>query len=74
MLSVLRHSLSKQISKGLVIRSHATSGQFIDRIFEILGDTQVGWDAGRAIGDTVATDTILTKQNHATVKVSFHRL
>lgn len=29
----------------------------------------MGWDAGRAIGDIVASDIILTKQNFATVKV-----
>lgn len=34
-----------------------------------MGDSQVGWDAGRAIGDIVATDAILTKQNHANIRV-----
>jgi len=43
--------------------------RFVDRLFEVLGDEQIGWDAARGIGEIGSTDKILTKRNHAIIRV-----
>ena len=42
----------------------------VDQLFGLFGDAQISWDAARAVGSIPATDKILTKKNHAIVKVS----
>lgn len=59
-----------QISKALLIQSHPDSMRFVDRLFDVLGDEQIGWDAARAIGEIGGVDTILTRRHHAIVKVN----
>lgn len=44
--------------------------RFVDRLFEVLGDQQVGWYAARAIGEIGGSDKILTKRNHAKIRVN----
>lgn len=58
-----------QIAKALVIRNDSTVMRYVDRLFELFGDAEVSWDAARALGTVVATDKILTKKNHAIIKV-----
>ena len=63
-----------QISRALLVRNHPEALPFINRLFELFDDPEVGWDAARAIGQACAVDKVLTKRNHAVVKVAFpHR-
>lgn len=43
---------------------------YTERLFTLFDDVEVNWDAARAIGGIVKTDKVLTKQNHAVVKVN----
>lgn len=58
-----------QISKALLVQNHPDSIWFVDSLFNVLNDEHIGWDAARAIGEIGAADNILTKRNHAIVKV-----
>jgi DNA repair/transcription protein MET18/MMS19 len=58
-----------QISRALLVRGHPKALSFVDRLFELFGDVDVGWDAARAIGQIGTADDVLTKRNHAIVKV-----
>jgi DNA repair/transcription protein MET18/MMS19 len=42
---------------------------FSERLYDLLKDKEVGWEAAKAFGNIVDSDTILTKDNHANVKV-----
>ena len=39
-----------------------------------LGDPNVGWDAARAIGQVGIVDNVLTKHNHAIIKVMLYEI
>jgi DNA repair/transcription protein MET18/MMS19 len=43
--------------------------RFRDALFEAAKDEAIGWTAAKAIGEIVAVDGVLTKKNHAIVKV-----
>ncbi|KAI0686671.1 ARM repeat-containing protein [Cytidiella melzeri] len=58
-------------TKGLLIRGHPLAQSCADRLFELFGDGSVSWAAARAIGEIVRQDTVLTKKNHAIVKLLF---
>ena len=57
------------MSKALIVRNHPLALSFSERLFQVFGDEAVGWDAAKACGEIPGTDTILTKQNHAVIKV-----
>lgn len=57
-----------QVSKALLVQNHVFSQQFTNRLFEVFDDS-INWDAARALGEVGGSDIILTKRNHATVKV-----
>ncbi|KAH8075854.1 ARM repeat-containing protein [Cristinia sonorae] len=57
------------ITRALLVRGHALFASFTDKLFELFEDTEISWDAARALGSIVATDKILTKRNHAVVKM-----
>ena len=43
----------------------------VDLLFEVFGDSEVGWEAAKVVGETASGgDDILTKSNHAIIKVS----
>jgi len=42
---------------------------FVDALFEAVKDGEIGWTAAKAIGEIAAADGILTKKNHAIVKI-----
>jgi len=44
---------------------------FSDKLFSLFDDEDVSWDAARAIGQISAADKILTKRNHAILRVGF---
>jgi DNA repair/transcription protein MET18/MMS19 len=52
-----------------VVQSHLLAAKFTDRLFETFDDADISWDAAKAIGDIAGSDLILTRQNHAIVKV-----
>ncbi|KAI9458702.1 ARM repeat-containing protein [Russula earlei] len=57
------------ISRALLVRNHPKALPFVNRLFELFDDTKVGWDAARAIGQAGTVDKVLTKRNHAVIKV-----
>lgn len=42
---------------------------FSERLYDSLRDKEIGWVAAKALGEIVESDAILTKANHADVKV-----
>lgn len=58
------------MTKALLTRGDALAQTFTDRLFTLFDDPDVGWSAARAIGQIVSQDRILTKKNHAVIKVS----
>ena len=54
-----------------MVRNHPQALPFVNRLFELFDDTEVGWDAARAIGQVGTVDEVLTKRNHAVIKVVF---
>lgn len=58
------------MTKALQVRSHPSAQGFTDRLIELFDDSDIGWDAARAIGQIVSTDKVLTKKNHAVIKVN----
>jgi DNA repair/transcription protein MET18/MMS19 len=54
-----------------LVRNHSEALPFVNRLFELFDDAEVGWDAARAIGQAGTVDKVLTKRNHAVIKVLF---
>ena len=69
LLKILRPLSFLQVSRALLVRGHPKALSFVDRLFELFGDPNVGWDAARAIGQVGTVDNVLTKHNHAIIKV-----
>lgn len=57
------------VSRALLVRNHPEALPFVNRLFELFDDTEVGWNAARAIGQAGTVDKVLTKRNHAVIKV-----
>jgi len=57
------------ISRALTVRNHQLATQFSARVFEAFSDASISWNAAQAIGEIAAADPILTKRNHAVIKV-----
>ena len=57
------------MAKALQVRNHPSAQRFTDRLIDLFDDVDIGWDAARAIGQIVSTDKVLTKKNHAVIKV-----
>jgi hypothetical protein len=58
-----------QVIKSLTLQNHSLFAKFVDNLFQLLSDKNVGWDAARAIGLVVSRDNVLTKPHHAVIKV-----
>ena len=43
----------------------------VDRLIELFDDESVSWDAARAVGRIPGEDKVLTKRNHAIIKVRY---
>ena len=52
------------------MQNHQLTTQFSARVFEAFSDKSISWNAAKAIGEIAAVDPILTKRNHAVIKVS----
>ena len=72
LLKILRPLSFLQVSRALLVRGHPKALSFVDRLFELFGDANVGWDAARAIGQVGTVDNVLTKPNHAIIKVMLY--
>ncbi|KAI0629374.1 ARM repeat-containing protein [Trametes polyzona] len=59
------------ITKALLVRGHSAAMSNVDRLFDLFDDEQVSWDAARAIGQVPGPDKILTKKNHAVIRVLY---
>ncbi|KZP21037.1 ARM repeat-containing protein [Athelia psychrophila] len=59
------------VSKALVVRSHPEAMSFVNKLFDILGDRDVGSYAANGIGEIAGPDDTLTKQNYAIVKILY---
>jgi hypothetical protein len=46
---------------------------FVERLYDLLKDKEISWEAAKALGDVVDSDVILTKDNHADIKVMLVR-
>ncbi|KAI8996433.1 ARM repeat-containing protein [Trametes punicea] len=59
------------LTKALLVRGHPTAMTNVDRLFELFDDGNVSWDAARAIGRIPGPDKVLTKRNHAVIKILY---
>ncbi|KAI0940934.1 hypothetical protein AcV7_003173 [Taiwanofungus camphoratus] len=59
------------MTKALLVRGHLLATRNTDYVFRLFEDADVNWDAARAIGAIVATDKVLTKRNHAVIKILY---
>ncbi|KAK0467221.1 ARM repeat-containing protein [Desarmillaria tabescens] len=57
------------ICKALLVQSHPLTLDFSDRLFGVFGDESIGWDAAKAIGQVVEPGDVLSKSNHAVIKI-----
>ncbi|OCH91496.1 ARM repeat-containing protein [Obba rivulosa] len=64
-------SLWAWVTKALLIRGDALAMQHTDKLFTLFDDSEVNWDAARAVGFAVASDKIFTKKNHAVIKMLY---
>jgi DNA repair/transcription protein MET18/MMS19 len=62
------------VTKGLLVKGHSLSMPFRDALFEAAKDEVIGRTAAKAIGEIVAADGVLTRKNHAIVKVRFVKI
>jgi len=66
---IIAHLHDLQIAKALILRNHPLSSRYTDVLFEVLGDSSIGWDAAKTIGGLASLDAILTRKHHAIIKV-----
>lgn len=52
------------------MRNHPNALRLVNRLFELFDDDSVSWDAARAIGAAIGADKVLTKRNHAIIRVT----
>jgi RNAPII transcription regulator C-terminal len=55
--------------QALLVRGDPASMTLADHLFGLFSDPNISWDAASAIGRITASNTVLTKQNYAIVKV-----
>ncbi|KAF5355338.1 hypothetical protein D9758_006078 [Tetrapyrgos nigripes] len=59
------------ISKALLTANRSLSSQYTNRLFEVFGDERINWVAAKGFGNTVSANHVLTKQNHAVIKLLY---
>ncbi|KIK61642.1 hypothetical protein GYMLUDRAFT_996292 [Collybiopsis luxurians FD-317 M1] len=59
------------ISKALLVCNHAQASEFTELLFDVFDDADVKWSAAKYFGDVIRTDSVLTKQNHASIKMLY---
>ncbi|KAI6041215.1 ARM repeat-containing protein [Pisolithus marmoratus] len=59
-------------ASALLVRSHPSAMAFTDKLFILIDDgDEVGWEAAHALGMLATKDEVLTKRNHAIVKILY---
>ncbi|KAH9913980.1 ARM repeat-containing protein [Epithele typhae] len=68
-----RHAITTftWLTKALLVRGHPGAMANVDRLFGLFSEDHVSWDAARAIGRIPGTDKVLTKRNHATLRILY---
>ncbi|KZT07275.1 ARM repeat-containing protein [Laetiporus sulphureus 93-53] len=59
------------MTKAQLVRGDARAMAHAERLFTLFGDEAVSWDAARALGRVVSADKVLTKRNHAVIKILY---
>ncbi|EAU90313.2 hypothetical protein CC1G_08995 [Coprinopsis cinerea okayama7 len=59
------------VSKALLVQNHTLAFQFSEKLFEVFGDSSINWDAAKAIGIIPGHDDVLTKPNHAVLRILY---
>lgn len=58
------------MTKALLVRNHPDIKRWVDRLFSMFPDPQIGWDAAKALGSLGSGgESVLTKTNHAVLGV-----
>ncbi|KAF9269073.1 ARM repeat-containing protein [Marasmius fiardii PR-910] len=57
------------VTRALMVRSHPSCNQFTNRLFDLFVDEELNWHAAKTFGDIVRIDKVLTKRNHAVIKI-----
>ncbi|KAL4078711.1 RNAPII transcription regulator C-terminal-domain-containing protein [Scleroderma yunnanense] len=68
-----RHALDiwVSITRALLIRSHPFATPLVDKLFILLDDDDIDWDAAHALGKLATGDDVLTKRNDAVLKILY---
>ncbi|KAL5536863.1 hypothetical protein ACEPAF_686 [Sanghuangporus sanghuang] len=69
-----RHAIESWlwIGKALILLNSPSLVNLIDSLFSVFGDRDVGWDAARTVGEIASGgDDVLTKSNHATIRILY---
>ncbi|KAH6916048.1 RNAPII transcription regulator C-terminal-domain-containing protein [Coprinopsis sp. MPI-PUGE-AT-0042] len=61
-------SIWAYVAKALLVRNHALSLKFSNKLFEVFDDTNINWHAAKAIGTIAGHDDLFTKPNHAVLR------
>ncbi|KAL0953388.1 hypothetical protein HGRIS_004627 [Hohenbuehelia grisea] len=57
------------VAKALLVRGHRLGTSFSERLLLLFGQSDIHWQAGKAVGEIGESDTVLTKANYAVVKI-----
>ncbi|KAI5999407.1 ARM repeat-containing protein [Pisolithus orientalis] len=65
-------ALWASITRALLVRSHPSAMVLTDKLFILIDDgDDVGWEAAHALGMLATRDEVLTKRNHAILKILY---
>ncbi|TRM60732.1 RNAPII transcription regulator C-terminal-domain-containing protein [Schizophyllum amplum] len=59
------------ICRALLVRNHAGAAELVNKLFGLFDDSTVSWDAAKVIGQIGRADTVLTKRNHAVIRILY---
>lgn len=59
------------VTKALLVRNHPRAIQFSETLFQAFGDDTINWDAAKGVGMIPGHDTVLTKENHAVLRILY---
>jgi DNA repair/transcription protein MET18/MMS19 len=58
-----------QITRALLIRNHVDATIQVEMLFTLFDDQDLAWDVARAVGQIATVEDVLTKRNHAVLRV-----
>ncbi|KAJ3521011.1 hypothetical protein NMY22_g12497 [Coprinellus aureogranulatus] len=59
------------VTKALLVRNHPRAIEFSQRLFTVFHDTSINWDAAKGVGLIPGHDDVLTKENHAVMRILY---